>query len=225
MPNLRNMFRRTASGLLLVVTAVSAAKTQPGAFPRLVDGGQPIPAFIAAEGRGNRPGDRALAEWALSAWAHASGNTLSFKLVEEKKARVRLYWVTEADGLYGEMRPIIVDGRPGAAVFVRPEIAGLGDDIEERAQSDSLFRDTIVYLTCLHELGHALGLDHTSHYADIMFFFGYGGNIPNYFGRYRAKLTQRNDISANSGLSDFDITRLRRLYGASKAAPAQAPQK
>ena len=99
---------------------------------------------------------------------------------------------------------------------MRPEIAGLGDDIEARARRDALFRDTIVYLTCLHELGHALGLEHTDRYADIMYFFGFGGDIPGYFGRYRDKLRQRGDIAGTAGLSADDTARVRALYSANR---------
>jgi predicted Zn-dependent protease len=73
---------------------------------------------------------------------------------------------------------------------------------------DALLRDTIVYLTCLHESGHALGLPHTAAFADIMYSFQYGGDIPEYFGRYRRKLTNREDIRKFSGISDADRTRL-----------------
>ena len=37
-----------------------------------------------------------------------------------------------------------------------------------------------------------------------MYYFGYGGDINEYFGRYRRKLTVREDIRKNSGLSPAD---------------------
>ncbi len=72
------------------------------------------------------------------------------------------------------------------------------------AQADKLLRDAIVYLTCLHETGHALGLPHTASFDDIMYSFQYGGDIPEYFARYRRKLHTRADIRKNSGLSEAD---------------------
>jgi hypothetical protein len=69
-----------------------------------------------------------------------------------------------------------------------------------------------VYLTCVHELGHALGLEHTRDFRDIMYFFGYGGDIGDYFGRYRAQIRSRPDIAKVSGLSSGDTSRLRGLY-------------
>jgi predicted Zn-dependent protease len=108
---------------------------------------------------------------------------------------------------------MLVDGRRGAAIYIRPDTEALGERIAKRSREDPLFRDTVVYLTCLHELGHALGLEHTADFEDVMYFFGFGGDILEYFDRYRAKLASREDIASVSGLSESDLARLKTLYG------------
>jgi hypothetical protein len=110
------------------------------------------------------------------------------------------------------VQPLIVGGQRGAAVFIRPDVESLGQEIARRARGDVLLRDSIVYLTCLHELGHALGLAHTRDFRDIMYYFGYGGDVVEYFGRYRAQLRSRSDIAAVSGLSDTDVGRIKSIY-------------
>ena len=159
-----------------------------------------------------RQPDVELATWALRAWEKALNGAIRFEPAAEEEALVRVYWVGPAGGQYGEMRPLLVRGRRGAAVFIRPDTNALGSDIARLAKADPLLRDSIVYLTCLHELGHALGLAHTASFADIMYFFGYGGDIVEYFTRYRRQLRSRADIARVSGLSDADIKRLRTLY-------------
>ncbi|HEV8041898.1 MAG TPA: matrixin family metalloprotease [Bryobacteraceae bacterium] len=146
-------------------------------------------------------GDPQLAEWAMDAWQSAAPGAIRLQAVKDREhARIRLYWATSEQGLYGEARPILVDGKKGAEVYVRP--APLD------TQADRLLRDAIVYLTCLHETGHALGLPHTAAFDDIMYSFQYGGDIPEYFARYRRKLHARRDIQKNSGLSEADQTHL-----------------
>jgi hypothetical protein len=157
--------------------------------------------------------DRELATWALREWERTLDGVVTLEAAaSEQDALLRVYWVPASSGQYGEMRPLAVSGRRGAAVYIRPDTDALGPDIGGRARTDPLFRDTVVYLTCLHELGHAFGLSHTDSFADIMYFFGYGGDIPAFFGRYRDRLRTRADISRVSGLSADDVRRVKELY-------------
>lgn len=175
----------------------------------------PITYFIGsgAPGSGFRAADANLASWALNAWARNTNGALQFVPGSESASLLRVYWVPATFGLYGEMRPIIVDGRRGAEVYIRPDTEALGEQIARRSREDPLFRDTVVYLTCLHELGHALGLEHTAEFADIMYFFGFGGDIPRFFGRYREELNLREDIANVPGVSEGDLAQLQVLYG------------
>jgi len=162
---------------------------------------------------GCQKADVQLAEWAFAAWQAASDGKLHLEKTDQmSRANIRLHWADAEMGKYGETRAFEIDGMRGAEVYVLPDLRAMGPDIFAAASQDALFRDTIVYLTCLHETGHALGLSHTADFADIMYFFGYDkGDVREYFGRYRRKLGGRTDIVKNSGISPQDRARFIQL--------------
>jgi hypothetical protein len=145
--------------------------------------------------------DRDLARWAVEAWSKASGGALTFTPVNDKaKARLRFYWAGPQSGMYGEARPFDFNGERGAEIYLRPTIA---------QTPDALLRDIILYMTCLHEAGHALGLGHTRDFDDIMYSFQYGGDLDEYFARHRRKIKSRAEIRTLGGYSLADAKRLR----------------
>lgn len=213
---------RLAFALVLAVCAAGGAARlvsgSPGAALAQVsarlDGSRPITYFVArgAPESGFRDGDRELAIWALEAWGRLADPPLQFVPASEETATLRIYWIAPGSGLYGEMRARTMNGRPAADLFVSADTDGLGPDIAELARRDPLFRDTVVHLTCVHELGHAFGLPHTSSFADIMYSFQYGGDFVAYFRRFRDALATRADVARTSAFSRADSTAFAALY-------------
>jgi hypothetical protein len=161
---------------------------------------------------GYRESDRELAKLALDAWSRESGGQLKFTEAKTDGALIRIRWISPNEGLYGETQRVQVNGKAGAIVYVMPQVSAQGEPLASRAVQDNLLRETIVYLTCVHELGHAVGLQHTRKFDDIMYYFGYGGNIVDYFMRYRNKLQSRSDIAKYSGVSASDVEALHNVY-------------
>jgi hypothetical protein len=211
----------THSGILLsaffVLAAAPLTATQRLPSQQEVwrlDRSEPITYFIS-EGSpesGFKEGDRTLAVWAIEAWGRQADPPVDVTPGPEASATIRVYWVAAGAGLYGEMQGRMVNGRLAADVFVHPDTEALGLDIAQRARLDPLFRDSVVYLTCVHELGHAFGLAHTSAFADIMYSFQYGGDFVAYFMRFREQLEAWDDIQQASPFSAADSDVFRALY-------------
>jgi Matrixin len=212
--------RGLAGGLVAIaLAAVSAATAQNGVTyePSLepLDNTAPLTFYVAPGTPGSEfeAHDPDLARWALASWVAAARSRLAFRETsDESEALVRIYFVAAEGGQYGEMRGLRIGERRGAEVFIRPDTHAFGGRIAQRAAEDALFRDAIVYMTCVHELGHALGLVHTADYDDIMYAFGFGGDIYRYFMRYRERLEAFEDIAGVSVLSAGDLAQLDALY-------------
>jgi len=198
-----------------MIAAIRPAVLFAALLFQLAAGPQTVPYYIS-DGTGVAgydAKDGELAVYALEAWARESGNRLKFiRAKSESESLLRVRWIAAGEGRFGEMQRITVGGKDGAVVFISPSVSSMGEPFASRAGRDRLFRDTIVYLTCVHELGHALGLSHTSKFEDIMYYFGYGGDLAAYFLRYRDKIQSRNDIPRFSGVSANDIAVLKKLH-------------
>jgi hypothetical protein len=204
------------SGLLLVAAVVVAmsvaarAQTPPTLVPLTPDGlvtyyiADAIPRF------GSRPGDDELARWAFKEWERAAGRAIRLEAsADEGMALIRLYWHSRNSRQFGQMKSHVGSyWRRQALLYVRPDSHSGHKTLGPAAAKDPLLRDTIVYMTCLHEIGHAFGLDHTDAADDVMRTEGSAEN----FQRYRMRLKTRADIAKVAWLSDADAARIRQLY-------------
>jgi hypothetical protein len=172
------------------------------------DGPTDLPYYIAPCTKadlksGCTPGDGELAVFALEAWQKASDGKLKLHRVEDPlAARIQVLWASQFGGLYGEAEPVTINGKPGVRLNIRP----MGRNVE-----DPLLRDVMVYLTVLHEAGHGLGLRHTREFADIMYNFQFGGDLAEYFQRYRRKLNSRADFPKHSAIAEGDLQQLKAI--------------
>ena len=159
--------------------------------------------------------DPELAQWALDAWQQAGAPGLRFRATADPaSARIHIYWIAKKPQLYGEAHITYLNGRKVWVIDVQPDLAQFGPQMEAAGRGDRLFRDVVVYLTCLHEIGHVLALPHTDNFADIMYSFQYGGDVIEYFGRYRRALHGRSDIRTHPDISEWDRRRVAFVYAA-----------
>jgi hypothetical protein len=196
---------------VVLVAALMAAQTAPAT--RHWAKGQTIRVWIDTVD--SPPNGETLVERAMRTWTRAAEGRFTLERVTEvrgagapgvvRDAAVRVHFMA-ADYRYGVTAPR-VDRQTG--LIVRAEVAVAAD-----AGRTPLERSIIVYLTALHELGHAIGLEHTTDISTIMYLFREPGDGDRFFGAYAKRVRSLDDIGSEqaTGLSPDDVTALRTLY-------------
>ncbi len=181
--------------LFVATQAASAAHWPPGAMIR-----------VWIDPAGAPAGGDVLVERAIKTWTDAAQGRFGLeRTMSRDTAGVRVHFFTK-DWRYGmtQARPDPVTG-----LITEAEVVVAAD-----ADGDALDRRIVVYLTALHELGHALGLPHSADINDIMYLFRVEGDGERFFGAYRRRLRSADDIGSAraTGLSMEDERVLRALY-------------
>ena len=187
---------------LIAVMVEMAALPLPARWPvgaTILVWMDPANAPAGAEGLVNR---------ALGTWTDAVGRSVILTATHVKGDAVMRVRFARSRGEYGETVPHL-DPRTGTIVGADVVIAS------DTGGDDPVMQRIVIYLTALHEIGHAIGLPHTDDFTDIMYSFRRPDDGARYFEAYRRRLRSPNAIGSAqaTGLSPHDLAAVRELYG------------
>jgi len=146
-----------------------------------------------------------LVERAMKNWSDASNGQLTLiKAAVRADAAIRIVFVS-SDHVYGEAAPRV---DPKTGFIAQADVA-----INSAVPDDPLDARIVVYLTALHELGHAIGLPHSDTFNAIMYRFRRADDGERYFGAYRRAIRSVDDVGVSaSHLDPEDVRILQGLY-------------
>lgn len=196
--------RRFAVGAVALLACIAAPAIAHAASATRWATGATIPVWI--ESVHVPPEQQDMVRRAFRVWSDAADGAFRFAETPEFPATgIRVRFV-RSDQSFGETMPYI-DDRTGR--IVRADVV-----VTTERPGDQLHKLMVLYLTTLHEVGHALGLPHTADFGTIMYQFRRPTDPDRYFLAYRKRIESTSDIGAEkaTGLGLADVEALRQLY-------------